>query len=207
MNRRRMCIVFSLMTLVATALCFVWSWKPEPSSFGLKIVRQAQEQGKQVVFFQVVGPTRPRIQILQFARDNVDEHLGEGAFGGNPSGPPQLRKDFFWGSPEKNWPLKWPYYNHDPYNPALSRKEFGIVAPPNCKVWRMGVTFSQELPLIDRLKAMVSQWRTMRQGGWSLSQTIRQSWTFYGGMEETIRSEAITNASPGGESGAIGENY
>jgi hypothetical protein len=67
MNRRRMLVVLGLLILVVGTVFFIWPRESGEPKFHLKIVRQTQEQGIPVAFFQLLGPSR-RIQVTDIRR-------------------------------------------------------------------------------------------------------------------------------------------
>src|ERR1041384_6278724 len=118
MNRRTVILAFSLLVAIGSLVCLQWPPEKNPPSYRLKIVRQAKEQGKSVVFFRVEGGNnRQRIQIKNVVRDAVG--TTDGAFDVSPG-----QTNGFW-APSHVWPID---------DPGKGRKEFGVLVPTKAPV-------------------------------------------------------------------------
>jgi hypothetical protein len=148
----------------------------------LKIVRQAKEQGKSVVFFRVEGGNnRQRIQIKNVVRDAVG--TTDGAFDVSPG-----QTNGFW-APSHVWPID---------DPGKGRKEFGVLVPTKAPVWKLRVGLWVDTPIsIQRLKNNITTWALLRSAGRPFFRAIRETWVaFYVADEPVIESELMTNSVP-----------
>lgn len=178
MNRRRISVVASLVVVVTGFWFFLWVLSPGEPEFRLKVVRQAIEQGKPVIFFKVVGGGPERIQLTDV------ERVAAGITNGPFDEFSKPAKDFW--APSQTWPMG---------NPNVARKEFGIVAPTNTPVWKLLTMIYAEAPATERFKAMPRLWRHLRKAGSSFPKATRDTWNaFYGGSRHLIESDLITNS-------------
>jgi hypothetical protein len=188
MNRRTVLVGAALLLLVVAGVFFIWPRETGEPKFRLKTVRHSQEQGNPVVFFRIVGPRRPQIQVTNIRR------VREGTM------TPQYIPEFdavsavLW-TPYQKWPFT---------DPKDARKEFWIMVPNNAAVWKLQVTILVPPSWLDRFKMMPRLWQTFRKNGSSFLEATWESlkaaknW-IPSGSSQVIESEAITNAIPGAE--------
>jgi hypothetical protein len=170
MNRRMLLFVVGLLTLVGSGIFLLWPSKPAP--FSLKIIRQAVEKGKPVVYFRVEGGSSGRIQISSIQRVVNDAETA---------------------TPRPAEPL-WPSWQW--YEPRAVQTEFAIPAPAIGSSWRLRLWVHTEISTGRRLQTMPTRcWKMAKDSNVSFFKAARVTWDdFVAGGAWMIESDPITNS-------------
>ncbi len=179
MNRKRIWMLVAFLVLGVGGVFLLQSKEKSLTLLRLKIVGQAVEMGRPVVFFRVEGDENKSIQIGSVYQHVVDR------MGGSRT---QVRAVL----DESQRSLRALPIS----DPKMSRKAFGVLVLTNARVWNLSVVVRVEFPPSERFKTILTSWKgTVDAGGDLATATrfaLRQSKEGY----TVLTSDLITNALP-----------
>lgn len=188
---------FLVAALCALSVCggALWQVSSSRRPLQLKTVRTAVEQGRQVVFFRVVGAGGARIEI-------ADVKLLEDTYGNGRFEKPALSylvpvnsdtafHTFDTQKPKGVWFHKvdiWAASSEWPLmDPTKARHEFRLIAPTNGLSWKVRLTVNVETAGFGtRLTKLVHYWRFYRGTGCSMKKAARMAWRSFHQFETRL---------------------